>query len=475
MNTETTAAAKAKVPYIVDKQTKKRITYQVDPLNGKTVFSNGIVGFPAMEDITYATLYARAKAAAEQQPATPVITDPTVPAPSAPQAPVDTFPLDPKVIIVGSGSGNLIIDDPENAFLKIAPGVYNYIAINYPEHVVIDATGVSMAKDSNIDIHTPVDLEIFGFEVADHFYRAMNVRGVVQGLHIHDAKFTNVRNAVISFEFDQPYDGTDLTTNLDIRIEKNFFKDCSTSVAMRGGLDFHEGKVTGLTRNLVFKGNTVKDGQGNVISSGACDKFDISENIIDHVNFGFTAENSPTAPNGPHNGIFGITGNGKLYNNKITNHQGNVIRAWGVSYGDAVEVIEITNNIVHNTSKYSAFELQVVPYLQDFAKLWPGVIKWTDAKVHHNTAGDLNTSRDWEGQMLDLYFTGGDLEYHDNLGFNFNRMKDGICIDLELGRAMINMGPTEQKDGNLYFHKWQEAVSDLTTFKSLHPGAGATL
>jgi len=457
--------AQTKLPYVVDPITKKRITYvSGQDAQGKTTFSNGKIGYPIVTDIDYSKVYSRAKAPVVVV-APPVVTQPVIVAP-----PVTT----PDVTIVGTGSGNLDLSGIKNKNLKIKAGTYTNIGLNDLVNVKIDASGVSLNNNSNFDISKPTDLELYGFTVSNHTYRAINVRGLVQKLYIHDATFVNIANSVIAFEYAGDYDGTSATTNLDITLDHLSFTSCSSIVGAGGGLNNATGKVTGLSRNLTFTNNNIKDCQGSVIWSGAADHYVISGNNIDHVNYGFTAKD-PGGLNGPHNGLFGMTGNGDLFNNKVINHQGNLIRAWGVSYGSKVDSIRIYNNVVYNSSKYSAFELQVPPYLSDFSAAHPGVIKWTNARVSNNTAGHLNTVKDWEGQMLDLYFTGGTLDYSRNLGFEMNRMADNINSPLELGRSMINMGPTELKDGNLYFNTSKEAVSDLTTFKSLHPGVGAKL
>lgn len=44
--------------------------------------------------------------------------------------------------------------------------------------------------------------------------------------------------------------------------------------------------------------------------------------------------------------MFFLVGNGKFYNNRINNHQGNALRDWVVSVGDTPKSVEIFNNIV---------------------------------------------------------------------------------------------------------------------------------
>jgi len=436
--------------YVIDPVTKKRVTYTVGA-DLKFTFSNGKVGMPTVEDIEAKKVYARAKL-------------PVAPAPSG------TW-----ITVKPDANKQIKLTNMKNVNIKIPAGSVGYMAITNPVNVKIDATGVIMANYSGIDIDAPTNLELYGFTLTDHSYRAINIRGLVQGLKIHDATFKNIASAVLSFEYGGVYDGTDKTTNLNITVDKVSFTNCGTIVSLGGSLDLATGKVVGLSRNLVFSNNTIKDcpNIGNVIYTGASDHYTISGNVVDHINYNYSPATTPNAPNGPHNGVVMMTGNGVFSGNKVTNHQGNLIRAWGVSYGAAKDSVLIYNNIAFNSSKYSAFEIQAPPFVNEFITKYPGVIQYANYRVSHNTAGKLNTVKDWEGQMLDQYETGGTLSYYNNLGFEMNRSQDGKVIPLELGRAMINMGPTEQKNGNRYYNTWQESVTDLISFKSRYTGIGA--
>ena len=440
--------------YVIDPVTKKRVTYTIGA-DYKFTFSNGRVAMPAVEDIEVKKVYARA--------VVPPVVKPPV-----------SVPPSGWTIVKQDVNGRIVLDNIKNVNIKIPAGAVSYVAINNPINVKIDATGVVLANNASIDIQTPINLELYGFAVTDQSYRAINIRGVVQGLKIHDAVFKNIGNTVISFEYNGLYDGTDKTTNLNITLDKNSFTNCGNVVGNSGGFDHDLGKIKGLSRNLVFSNNTIRDcpSVGNVIWAGAADNYNIFGNDIDHVNYNFKASD-PGGLNGIHNGVFAITGNGKFHDNKVINHQGNLIRAWGVSYGSKMDSVLIYNNIAYNSLKYSAFELQATPEMQEFIKKWPKVAGFTNARVSNNTAGQMNTRKDWEGQMLDLYQTGGSLVYRNNLGFNMNRVNGVTVVPLELGRAMINMGPIEQKDGNVYRNTWQEAVTDLVSFKSKFAGVGA--
>ena len=162
-------------------------------------------------------------------------------------------------------------------------------------------------------------------------------------------------------------------------------------------------------------------------------------------------------------------GNGSFHDNKVTNHSGNLIRAWGASFGTSVKDILIYNNTAFNSQKYSAFELQLPPWMAEYADKYPARLKPTNARVYNNTAGQMNTSKDWDGQMLDLYNTRGSLYYFNNLGFNMNKTQ-GPVTDM-----INNMSDVViyRNDGNVYKSGWQDAVNDTNNLKSKITGIGA--
>lgn len=230
--------------------------------------------------------------------------------------------------------------------------------------------------------------------------------------------------------------------------------------------DIINGKQLGLVKNLVIRDLLYKNAKEprSVVYAGNVQGFDIFNCVIDNVNMTFS-----DVPNGAHNGIFQLRGNGKFHHNKITNHQGNVVRAWLHSQDSNVPLsVEIYNNIVWNCHRYSAFELQVTPSMADNGA------NYANAKVYNNTAGKINNIKIWEGQMLDLYQTGGTLEYYNNLGFEMvSSRKITDMINHAGGYDKVPKTNIIKNDKNPYFEKWEQAVGNLTTFKSLHSGIGA--
>jgi hypothetical protein len=82
----------------------------------------------------------------------------------------------------------------------------------------------------------------------------------------------------------------------------------------------------------------------------------------------------------------------------------------------------------------------------------------------------MNTSKDWEGQLLDLYNFGGTLQYYNNLGYDLRTQGSSIT------NMINNMSDTKitVESNNRYLPLQQNAVSDLTGFVSLFSGLGAS-
>src|SRR5690606_34239467 len=150
------------------------------------------------------------------------------------------------------------------------------------------------------------------------------------------------------------------------------------------------------------------------------------------------------------------------------NYQGNAIRAWVYSRGNSPATVEIHNNICYNTRKYGAFELQ-----QFSRNLVAGKSTFVNAAVYNNTVGKMNTAKDWEGQILDLYNIGGTLSYYNNLGFELFSSNSNKPIS----NMINNMSDTKiiVDQNNKYFSSAAAAVTNTDTFSSIHDGIGARL
>jgi hypothetical protein len=304
-------------------------------------------------------------------------------------------------------------------------------------------TNVTIAGDN-----TP-GLE-YGFNLHDISYRGITLSGKMSGVTLKSLSFKNVRDYVIFADLSNlKHNGSS-----DYRVERfkilNSKFDNAANIEFKG--NFGSGSDNGLIKDLEIAHNTiVNNNGGNFAYFANVQDYNIHHNVADNIN--------PTQ--NQHNGIFHMIGNGKFHNNKFTNYQGNMIRAWVFSRGSSPSTIEIYNNIAYNTRKYSAFEIQ------GFDKyLVSGKSTFVNAKVYNNTVGKMNTSKDWDGVVLDLYNFGGTLEYYNNLGYELVQGKP-------ITDMINNMSNTKiiKNTNNKYFATASEAVS--SNFASKHAGIGA--
>jgi hypothetical protein len=453
-------SAQTKLPYVIDPVTKKQVTFTV-ATDGtfKYTFSNGKIGYPEIGDVPAKNVYARAKA--------PIITiTPPVVIPAPAPGPAATPPASPAFEIVGNGLGSLNLGVIANKKIKIKPGNYGSIGFEKATNVVIDATDVVIKSNySSFDITNADNVELYGLTITDQSYRAINIRGFCTDLNLHHLTFKNINSQVITYEYTGSWDGTNKTNSKNWTIANCTFNKTGLAVSLGGGCDLDKGVVNYMS-GFKFLNNTIEDcpSLGSVVYASALDNYEIAGNVINKINSVYDAK----AVNGIHNGIFMISGNGTFHDNKVTNHQGNAIRAWGVSFGTEKKQVRIYNNVVWNSWKYGAFEVQFIPDLVRFKEKFPAKINYTDYYVYNNTAGRLNLSKDWDGVMLDTYFIGGDVYYYNNLGFDMYRPGNPIG-------NMINSngGAVVRDDNNKYQSTATQAIQDVTNFKSLLTGVGA--
>ncbi len=369
---------------------------------------------------------------------------------------------------VGTGSGDLTIDGNDakikgKNLITVKAGTYGYIkvsnihgTVNAPVFIknggqVTIKGGLETNNITNVTIagdHVPG--VTYGFNFHDVSYRAVTLAGKMSGVTLKSMSFKNVRDYVIYADLSNLRH----TGSADTRVEGfkilNSKFDNAAGIEFRG--NFSSGQDNGLVKNLEIAHNTIinNDG-GNFAYFNNVQDYDIHHNVGDNIN--------PTQNN--HNAMFHMIGNGKFHHNKFTNYQGNMIRAWVFSRGSSPATIEIHNNIAHNTRKYSAFEIQGFDRY-----IVPGKSTVVNAKVYNNTAGKLNTSKDWDGVMLDLYNFGGTLEYYNNLGFELHQGKP-------ITDMINNMSSTRiiKNTNNKYFNTASEAVSN--NLASKHAGVGA--
>jgi hypothetical protein len=404
---------------------------------------------------------------------TPVTISPVTAAPPSSYA----VPADASIFDLGTGSGYLVIDGNtlnirSNSFIRIKAGNYKGITIknilaSTDKPVYIKNAGqVNIAESISTENITNVIIDgdntaglTYGFQFSDIAYRAITLNGKMTGVVLKSMSFKNVSDYVISGDKSNgegfPYDGTAATRTEGFKILNCLF-DNTGPITFGGNLNKDNSEDTGFFKDVEIAHNTFQNSDaGGLVSFTNVQDYDVHHNIINNVN---TNSNI-------HNGIFAMQGNGKFHDNKLTNYQGNAIRMWLYSRGSTPATNEIYNNICYNTRKYSGFELQ------GFARnLYPGKTTFANAKVYNNTVGHMNTSKDWEGQLLDLYNFGGTLQYYNNLGYDLRTQGSSIT------NMINNMSDTKitVESNNRYLPLQQNAVSDLTGFVSLFSGLGAS-
>jgi len=404
---------------------------------------------------------------------------PTIEAPTP--TPIESgstgVPADATVIELGTGSGDLIIDGKtlkvaNNAFIKIHDGTYSSITIQNilasplkPTYIKnnngqVRITGVLQTDNiSNVIIAGDnVNGLAYGFSFENISFRAIKLNGLMTGVTIKSMSFKNVADYVIAGEKsngnDFAYKGTSETRTEGFKVLNCLFENAG-NISFGGNLNKDTGEDSGLFKDVEIAYNIFKNSPtvGSLASFTNVQDYNIHNNVVDNVN----------SNNNNHNGLFFMQGNGKFHDNKLTNYQGNSIRMWLYSRGSTPVTNEIYNNICYNTRKYGAFELQAFD-----RNMYPGKSTYANAKVYNNTAGKMNTSNDFEGQILDLYNTGGSLEYYNNLGFDLNSKKS-------VGNMINNMSDTKisTQTNNVYKPAQTDAVKDLITFVSKVTGTGA--
>lgn len=405
----------------------------------------------------------------EQKTDTPVS---TTPPPTTPTPPISVIPS----YEVGTGSGNLTIDGKSLdlttiKLIKVKEGTYKTITVlniagTVDQPIFIKNNGQvniseSLITDniSNLQITGDNTSGItYGFSFNNIGYRAISLHGKMNGLTLKNMSFKNVNDYTISGDSGNDgnlkYNGTAATRTEGFKILNCLFDNVG-QISFGGTLNKDAGEDSGFFKDVEIAYNTFQNSNaGTLCSFSNVQDYNIHHNVVNNVN----------PSNNNHNGIFLMQGNGKFHDNKLTNYQGNSIRMWLYSRGTPA-TNEIYNNICFNTRKYGAFELQAYD-----RNMYSGKTTYANAKVYNNTVGQMSTSKDWEGQVLDLYNTGGTLEFYNNLGFNLYSSTKTIT------NMINNMGDTKiTKEENNKYTSQASAVGDLTSFGSLFTGIGASL
>ena len=391
--------------------------------------------------------------------------------PIAPATPVATAPS----YEVGSGSGYLTIDGKSLdlssiKLIKVKSGTYKGI---YIKNIIGTPTiPVKIVNNGQVNISEGMETDNinyvqlagdgtpslkYGFIFENIPFRAIKMSSRILGITIRNMSFKNVFDYCIAGEKSNgelSYTGSADTRNENLKILYCNF-DNTGSIVFNGALNKDASEDLGLFKDVEVAYNTFQNTDaGTLCSFGNVQDYNIHHNVVNNIN----------QNNTNHNGVFYMQGSGIFHHNKLTNYQGNAIRMWLYSRGTTPTTVEIYNNVCYNTKKYGGFELQAFD-----RNKYPGKTTFANAKVYNNTVGRMNTNKDWEGQILDLYNTGGTLEFYNNLGFDLYH--NGLSIT-----GMINnMSDTKiiKETNNKYFASQQDAVLDLNSFTSKVTGIGA--
>jgi len=355
---------------------------------------------------------------------------------------------------VGTGSGQLIIKDASEKNFVVKPGTYWNITIENVKNSTIEGKSVVVISGGDMKISNINKLEIKGINFENYNQTAVRINDDANNLTLEDIRFKNIGNTVISFGKDKKFDGSPASYSENIHLVNIYAENTGMLFGSAGGI--HQDGFYGLIKGFKLTNSTIKNSphlsNGVYLSLG--EDYEFSNNVVDNVN----------SINNNHNGIFFAQGNGKVFGNKVTNHQGNLIRAWLFSIDKPNAMVEIFDNIVYNSSRYGAFELQVTPSIENLS-----VFKPANAKVYNNTIGKLNTGlpKYFEGRLLDLYQTFGNVEIYNNLSFD---LYDDVLVN-NMSDARVTK--ITKNTNNVYRKKAADAVSDLKTFKSKLSGVGA--
>lgn len=351
---------------------------------------------------------------------------------TSPEIPNDTTQVKPpaqgnkgRIIPLGTGSGNLIIDGSNlglacDDVIKIKGGTYSSINIkniNTGCKITIQNDGlveiagnsdhIFLNKVSNLTISGKGTPGItYGFVSRDSpQHRSISVTGAVQNLTVQNFAFKNIGDYVIYFNSGQiVYNGSESSYSNNVKFLNNSCVNTGSFLHMEGGVE--NGVIRGLVKNLeVAYLDFRNSNSGDAVLAENADDYNIHHNTVIDVN----------STNNNHNGIFTMKGSGSFHHNLVRNHQGNAIRAWTRSFGTTPKDVLIYNNTVVNSRKYSGFEVQ------SFASMIiAGKTTYSNVKVYNNICGKLNTSKDWVGVVVDIYsLEGGKCEVYNNTGFDF--------------------------------------------------------
>lgn len=339
-----------------------------------------------------------------------------------------------KKVFVGSGSG--FIDYPNaQATLNLQDGdtvVINpgkYKLMNFRNITASAGRKIYITNGGLVEFNDPspstfsnlTNVEIrgdgvpgipFGFYMHD-LIRGISIDGTMSGVYFSYIKMVNIKDyGVFFYNSSLVYNGTNSNTSLfyDIKFLHFSVSNIMTSFLQLGlfGRVMDDGLVS-MFRKLEVAYCTVDyTDQQDVFHLSKVLEANIHHNRLTHLG----------ANDFRHTGIIYLYGSGAVHHNYIADYWGSGLRAHSFSL-DTAGVVNIYNNVMVNSRKYSGIEVQCTP--EDIA--YSSYMRYCNFKVYNNTFGNLSAA-DWQAAMIDSYnAAGGTIEIKNNLGFNIQRDK----------------------------------------------------
>ena len=294
----------------------------------------------------------------ETTPVTPPVTDPVTPVTPPVTPPViPVIPVPPAVntVSVGDGTHGFTIDGKVTTFplgtkIVVKPGIYaGGINIKNLTGVTVDGTNVTLdglnkSKDgfyNTLSLTNLTNVTISGFATKNVGYHSLYINSRMVGLTLDSLTFTNCEQGIF-FSTPSPmvWDGTDNSVAiLNMKISNSTF-DNASNIYIGGTVG--NGQVTNLVKGLEVFGCTFKnvDG-GNILQSGAADKFNVHNCTFSNLNATYNGDTR----------IISMVGNGDVHDNTCNNYEGHFAAVNPASFGSTLETSHFYNNVCPNSSR----------------------------------------------------------------------------------------------------------------------------
>lgn len=298
-----------------------------------------------------------------------------------------------------------------------------------------------------------VSFDFSGCEFKTHNVETFMLDGINNGLAFRNALIRGTNRSFVRGD----YQGE--TQQSGFTFENISMENCGALFSMNGFLNAERGPL-GVTNNVTIRNVTIKNSpnMGTAINFLG-ENFIIDYVIIDNVN----------TLNKEHSNVIMATGYGVLSNSRLTNHRGSLMRLYPINFNGGSGKSSITNNIIHNSAKYGAFDIHFFDKEVEEAVYF----KASDIEIINNTAGRLATKEfDWDAMLVDIYDARNTISLKNNLCYELfhpnERPVDGV-----VNYASVSPATKIIQSGNKYFPTAAEAVVDTINFKSRVAGVGA--